>query len=125
MDDYVIKPFSMNILIHKIKALLRRVYGEKENTIVYDDLTLYVNNYRILYQGDSVVLTAKEFEILQIMLMNQGRVYSRDELLTLAWGYDFYGDARNVDVHIKNIRRKIHPKLVKTVTGVGYRVEKL
>ena len=68
-------------------------------------------------------LTTKEFELLQLLLVNRGKVFSREELLTLIWGYDFFGDARNIDVHIKNIRKKLPIDLIKTVKGIGYRIE--
>ena len=104
-DDYVIKPFSMGILSHKIKALLRRVNAVSSEVVKVDGLELEVDNYIVTYQGEPLVFTTKEFELLQLLLVNRGKVFSREELLTLIWGYDFFGDARNIDVHIKNIRK--------------------
>lgn len=124
VDDYVVKPFSMNILSYKIKTLLRRVYGEESTKIVYKDLELIPENYDAFLAGKAIKLSAKDFEILQIMLSNQGRVYEREELITLVWGYEYYGDVRNIDVHIKNIRKKTWTELITTVKGVGYKVEK-
>lgn len=125
VDDYVIKPFSMNILVHKITSLLRRVYGKKKEEIRYLSLKLIVNNYEVFVDDNEIKLTAKEFEILQTMLLNTGKVYSRGELLTVVWGYDYFGDSRNIDVHIKNIRKKIPLNFIKTVKGIGYKVERL
>ena len=124
VDDYVVKPFSMNILVHKIASLLRRAYEKKKEEINYDDLRLVVNNYEVYYQETLIDLTAKEFELLQTMLLNIGKVYSREELLTTIWGYDYLGDTRNIDVHIKNIRKKLPINCLKTVKGVGYKVER-
>lgn len=125
VDDYIVKPFSMNILVHKIASLLRRVHGDKKEKLSYLDITLMVNNYEAYYLDKEVELTAKEFEILQTMLLNPGKVYSREELLTVVWGYDYFGDSRNIDVHIKNIRKKIPFDFIKTIKGIGYKVERL
>ncbi|MFW3653415.1 response regulator transcription factor [Vagococcus fluvialis] len=125
VDDYVVKPFSMNILVHKIASLLRRVYGEQKEKIEYLQIKLVLNNYEVFFDNEIVELTAKEFEILQTMLLNPGKVYSREELLTLIWGYDYFGDSRNIDVHIKNIRKKIPIDFIKTIKGIGYKVERL
>ncbi|MFK4568004.1 response regulator transcription factor [Enterococcus sp. UD-01] len=124
VDDYVVKPFSLNILSYKIKSLLRRVYGEESNKIIYSDLLLIPENYEAYLAGEPIKLSAKDFDILQVMLSNQGRVYDREELITLVWGYEYYGDVRNIDVHIKNIRKKTWPELIRTVKGVGYKIEK-
>lgn len=125
VDDYIVKPFSMNILVHKIASLLRRVYEKQKKEILYGDLRLLVNNYEVYYQEQAVELTVKEFEILQTMLLNSGKVYSREELLTVVWGYDYFGDSRNIDVHIKNIRKKLPLECIKTIKGIGYKVERL
>ncbi|MBP1043082.1 response regulator transcription factor [Vagococcus sp. BWB3-3] len=125
VDDYVVKPFSMNILVHKIASLLRRVYEKQKKEIIYHDLRLLVNNYEVYYQEQTIELTVKEFEILQTMLLNSGKVYSREELLTVVWGYDYFGDSRNIDVHIKNIRKKLPFDCIKTVKGIGYKVDRL
>ncbi|WP_161842923.1 response regulator transcription factor [Candidatus Enterococcus huntleyi] len=124
VDDYVVKPFSLNILSYKIKSLLRRVYGEEAGKVVYKHLTLIPKNYEAYLAGEPLQLSAKDFDILQVMLSNQGRVYEREELITLVWGYEYYGDIRNIDVHIKNIRKKTWSDLIRTVKGVGYKIEK-
>ena len=124
IDDYVIKPFSTNILALKIDAILRRV-GHKENAAVtYNDLTLEINNYQVHRQGQSIELTSKEFELLQMMLLSQGKVFSREEFLDTIWGYDSFVDSRAIDVHIKNLRRKLGKDIIQTVKGIGYRIEK-
>lgn len=122
-DDYVVKPFSMGILIHKIKAVLRRVNTSTSEVVKVNGLELQVDNYVITYEGEHLDFTTKEFELLQLLVVNKGKVFSREELLTLIWGYDFFGDARNIDVHIKNIRKKLPFDLIKTVKGIGYRIE--
>lgn len=122
VDDYVVKPFSMPILIHKIKAILRRV-STIHNNLVIDDLVLEVDNYIVKYKDLELDFTSKEFEILQLLMINIGKVFSREELLTIVWGYDFYGDSRNIDVHIKNIRKKLPIEIIKTIKGVSYRIE--
>ena len=123
-DDYVIKPFSTNILALKIDAILRRV-GHKENAAVtYNDLTLEINNYQVHRQGQSIELTSKEFELLQMMLLSQGKVFSREEFLDTIWGYDSFVDSRAIDVHIKNLRSKLGKDIIQTVKGIGYRIEK-
>jgi len=125
VDDYVVKPFSMNILIHKIASLMRRTYEQQSKEILYGNLRLMVNNYEVYVEEEKIDLTVKEFEILQTMLQNPGKVYTREELLTVVWGYDYFGDSRNIDVHMKNIRKKIKTDYIKTIKGVGYKVDRL
>lgn len=124
VDDYVVKPFSMNILNYKIKAILRRIGKVQGSVLNYEKLSVHVDAYYATYDGDEITLTTKEFEMLQLLLMNPGRVYSREEMLTLLWGYDYYGDMRNIDVHIKNLRKKIVVDCIRTIKGVGYRIDK-
>lgn len=125
VDDYVVKPFSMKILVHKIASILRRVYEKQKQEINYRGLRLLINNYEVFYEDKGIDLTVKEFELLQTMLLSNGKVYSRDELLTVVWGYDYLGDSRNIDVHIKNIRKKLPIDCIKTIKGIGYKVERL
>lgn len=122
-DDYVVKPFSMGILVHKVKALLRRTNTVMSEIVKVEGLELQIDNYIATYDGEVIDFTTKEFELLQLLLFNRGKVFSREELLTLIWGYDFFGDARNIDVHIKNIRKKLPIDIIKTVKGIGYRIE--
>lgn len=124
VDDYVTKPFSMKLLLYKIAAVIRRVYVTDEEILKWRDVTLYVGNYKVYYDGNEVFLTAKEFEILEILMRNIGRIYTREQLLSILWDYDFDGYSRTIDVHIKNIRKKICPEIITTVTRIGYRMEK-
>lgn len=122
IEDYVIKPFSMNILSFKIKTILYRIYGKPDRALTIGDLSIVPEAYQVFRGDEELPLTTKEFELLLTMAENQGRVYSREELLTLVWGYDFFGDSRTIDVHIKNIRQKIGKDAIKTIKGVGYKV---
>lgn len=126
IDEFIVKPFSMNILLLKIEAVIRRSKPQvqQKETLVYRDITIEVGNYITYQNGVMVELTAKEFEVLQAMLLNQGKVFSREEFLTALWGYDYFVDSRTIDVHIKNIRLKLGKSLIETVKGVGYRIAK-
>ena len=127
VDDYVTKPFSMPVLLRKIAAVLRRAgNGEVENSLLlYQDLILDLDAYRVTEGGKPVDLTSREFELLRELLQNQGRVLTRSVLLGKLWYYDFLGDERIVDSHIKNLRKKLKGDYIETVRGVGYRVEKV
>ena len=122
-DDYVAKPFSTMELISRIKALLRRT-GTQEKE--YEVGKLYVNPSKHIVRsaGNSVSLTLKEFEMLCLMLENRGTVFSRNRLLEEIWGYDYDGENRTVDVHIKTLRTKLGPcgALIETVRGLGYKI---
>ncbi|WP_185627205.1 response regulator transcription factor [Listeria booriae] len=123
-DDYVVKPFSMNILAYKVSSMLRRVYAQEADIVVYEGIRLVVNNYEVYYNSKPVTLTAKEFELLQTMLLTKGKIYTREELIDIIWGYSYLGDTRTIDMHIKNLRKKFFPELISTVKGVGYRIER-
>lgn len=126
IDDYVTKPFSMPVLLKKIVAVLRRTAGgaAESRTIRYRDLALDPDAVEVR-RGEQVLdLTAREFELLETFLRHPGRVFSREVLLARLWGYDFYGDERVVDSHIKNLRRKLGGDYIETVRGVGYRAAK-
>ena len=126
IDDYVTKPFSMPILLRKIAAVLRRAGGNmEEHQLRYRDLVLDLDDYRASVGGELLELTTREFELLRELLQNQGRVLTRAMLLGRLWNYDFLGDERIVDSHIKNLRRKLDRDYIETVRGVGYRVEKV
>lgn len=125
-DDYVTKPFSMPVLLRKIGAVLRRSGGgEERRTISYADLLLDLDDYRVSVDGTPVELTGREFELLRELVQNQGRVLTRSVLLGRLWNYDFLGDERIVDSHIKNLRKKLGREYIETVRGVGYRIETL
>ena len=124
IDDYIPKPFSMPVLLRKIGAVLRRTMGDSpSNRITYRALTLDVDSYKAYISGQTVDLTPREFEMLKALLQNQGRVLSRQMLLNRVWSYDFYGDERIVDTHIKNLRKKLGSDYIETIRGVGYRID--
>lgn len=127
VDDYIIKPFSLPVLIRKIAAVLRRSGRTKEDahqTIAYRNLVLDPDNYSAEVDGTVCELTQREFEILRELLTHQGRVLTRQNLLDRLWRYDFYGDERVVDTHIKNLRKKLGIDFIRTVRGAGYKIEK-
>ena len=125
-DDYVAKPFSMMELLARIKALLRRTKnaGIKSKVLSYRDLVVNLDEHVVKVQQEPVVLTRKEFEMLRLLLENKGHVLTRDQLLTQIWGYDFDGESRTVDVHVRTLRSKIEPcgNYIETVRGVGYKI---
>ena len=118
-DDYVIKPFSPKILVKRAQSLLRRGGGKK--TLEHGDIVLSYESYEIIQGGQLVKLTRREFELLGVLMGSAGKVLSRQQLLDQAWGYDYFGDDRIVDVHIKNLRRKLVGEVIHTVKGVGYK----
>ncbi|MDL2211446.1 response regulator transcription factor [Erysipelotrichaceae bacterium OttesenSCG-928-M19] len=122
VDDYISKPFSFNILLKRIKALLRR--GNESDELTIDNIKMYVDEHILTIDDQEVDLTLKEFDILRILMTNQNKVISREALLDEVWGYSYYGDTRVIDTHIKNIRKKTKIDKIKTVTGVGYKLEK-
>ncbi len=125
IDDYITKPFSMPILLEKIRIVLRRSSGaEEENCLQYRDLIINLDTREVALNGRAVELTAREFELLHTFLATPGRVFTREMLLAKLWGYDFYGDERVVDSHIKNLRHKLERDYIETVRGVGYRAAK-
>ena len=124
IDDYIPKPFSMPVLLRKIDAVLRRTMGDSiSDRITYKALTLDLEGYKVYISGQIVDLTQREFELLKALLQNQGRVLSRQTLLNRVWSYDFYGDERIVDTHIKNLRKKLGLDYIETIRGVGYRID--
>lgn len=126
IDDYVTKPFSMPILLRKIAAVLRRTGSDAESRqLFYRDIAMDLDAYRVTVDGVLLDLTTREFELLKELLQNQGRVLTRSVLLGQLWNYDFIGDERIVDSHIKNLRKKLNRDYIETVRGVGYRVEKI
>ena len=126
IDDYIPKPFSPKILLCKIAAILRRGTASnlQNTTIIYKDLIMDIEGFHVYYQGNEILLTQKEFELLKLMLTNQGKVFTRQMLLDRLWENDIYVEDRMVDSHIKNIRKKIDIDYIKTIRGVGYRIDK-
>ena len=125
IDDYVTKPFSMPVLLEKIRVILRRS-GEtvEDGPLRYRELSLDLDAREVRLEGRPLELTAREFELLHTFLSAPGRVVTREMLLSKLWGYDFFGDERVVDSHIKNLRRKLGRDYIETVRGVGYRAAK-
>lgn len=129
-DDYITKPFSIPILLRKIAAILRRTQKEDQQILFYKTLKMDVTGHHV-YLSDTenseqteVELTQKEFEMLYVLLLNKGIVLTRQKLLNMVWGEDYYGEERIVDTHIKNIRKKLGINLIHTIRGVGYRIDK-
>ena len=126
-DDYITKPFSMPVLIRKISAVLRRSSKSDDipQTINYKELTLDFDGYKAYVSGESIDLTPREFEILRELLTHKGKILTRQNLLQMLWKYDFFGDERIIDTHIKNLRKKLNSAdYIETIRGVGYRIDK-
>ena len=127
VDDYITKPFSMPVLVRKIAAVLRRSNQPQEDkhcTVSYRNLVLDLDSYTATVDGNTYELTQREFEILRELLTHQGRVMTRQNMLDKLWRYDFYGDERVVDTHIKNLRKKLGIDFIQTIRGVGYKIDK-
>ena len=125
-DDYLVKPFGMMEMISHIKAVLRRTAPKtSKNVLSTGKLSLNLDEHAVFADGEKVVLTFKEFELLKIFMENPGRVFSRDALLEKVWGADYYGETRTVDVHIGALRTKLGEcgEYIETIRGVGYRME--
>lgn len=127
-DDYMVKPFEPKELLARIKAVLRRYSSENENKEVlkFEDLIIDSNSYNVIYKGEEVKMPPKEFELLHFLSSNKNRVFTREQLLCEVWGYDYPGDSRTVDVHVKRLREKLQGGCnwsIETVWGVGYKFE--
>lgn len=127
-DDYVVKPFEPKELIARVKAVLRRYTAEGDNkeTLTFENLIIDMNSYKVTYKGQEVKMPPKEFELLHFLANNKNRVYTREQLLCEVWGYDYPGDSRTVDVHVKRLREKVpggDTWQLETVWGVGYKFE--
>ena len=125
-DDYLVKPFGVMEMVSRIKAVLRRCEpDEKEEVLSIGEITLSDKEHLVTVNGEKVVLTFKEFEILKLFMSNPGIVFSRDKLLSEVWGIDYLGESRTVDMHIKTLRQKLGDAgaLIETVIGVGYKME--
>ena len=130
-DDYIVKPFSPREVLARIKAVLRRFSeksGDEDSSIIrLPQLEISLENYQVKAAGKVIPCTPKEVEILHMLTSSVGQVFSREQILSRVWGYDYFGDTRTVDAHIKRIRQKLPqegvPWALKTVYGVGYRFE--
>lgn len=124
-DDYITKPFSFNVLIQRVKAVLRRGKSNLSNDfLTFEKIKLDLNTYSVQLDDNNIELTLKEFNILKTLIEKYPQVITRESLLDSIWGYDYYGDTRIVDAHIKNLRKKISLPYIKTVKGIGYTLEK-
>ena len=125
-DDYLVKPFGVMEMVSRIKAVLRRCEpDEKEEVLSIGEITLSDKEHLVTVNGEKVVLTFKEFEILKLFMQSPGIVFSRDKLLSEVWGIDYLGESRTVDMHIKTLRQKLGDAgtIIETVIGVGYKME--
>ncbi|MBR0575558.1 response regulator transcription factor [Proteiniclasticum sp. BAD-10] len=127
-DDYITKPFSVRELVARIKAVLRRSGSESEETSTYSfaDVLIDYDKHQVTKNNEKVELTLKEYELLEILIRNKGKVLKRDMLLDKIWGYEYVGETRTVDVHIRHLRQKLedddrNPVYIETVRGIGYR----
>lgn len=128
-DDYVVKPFDPKELLARVKAVIRRYMddSEKRDVTILPNLTIDMDEFIVIYHGETMQLPPKELELLNHLANHPNRVYTREQLLDQIWGFDYYGDTRTVDVHIKRLREKFHhedPWEIKTVWGVGYKFVK-
>jgi DNA-binding response OmpR family regulator len=129
-DDYVSKPFDAKEVVARVKAVLRRVGADqkgKSDEVRFDKLIINITNYELVVDGKKIDTPPKELELIYHLASNPNRVYTRDQLLDEVWGFDYYGDSRTVDVHVKRLREKLENVSdawsLKTVWGVGYKFE--
>lgn len=126
-DDYVVKPFDPKELVARVKAVIRRsTQEEKTDVLEYPDLKIDIQNYQVMYKGKELQMPPKEIELLHFLAARPNKVFTRDQLLEQVWGFEYFGDSRTVDVHVKRLREKFdedEPWQIKTVWGVGYKFE--
>ncbi|MBL4930789.1 response regulator transcription factor [Clostridium paridis] len=127
-DDYITKPFSVREILARVKAVLRRTTSNTTTERAFNVYNISVDfvKHEVLKDGQKVDLTLKEFELLEILIRNRGKVLTRETLLDKIWGYEYIGETRTVDVHIRHLRKKVeeddkNPKLIETIRGIGYR----
>lgn len=126
-DDYIVKPFDPKELVARVKAVIRRSNQEERSEIIeYPDLKIDMQNYQVTYRGNELQMPPKEIELLHFLAARPNKVFTRDQLLEQVWGFEYFGDSRTVDVHIKRLREKFReeePWRIKTVWGVGYKFD--
>jgi two-component system response regulator ResD len=126
-DDYIVKPFDPKEMVARVKAVIRRSnQEEKTDVLEYPDLKIDIQNYQVIYKDKELQMPLKEIELLHFLAARPNKVFTRDQLLEQVWGFEYFGDSRTVDVHIKRLREKFdegEPWQIKTVWGVGYKFE--
>lgn len=122
-DEYVLKPFSPKVLVARVEAVLRRSLGEETSIIENDGIRIDENAHEVTVDGKNVELSVREYDLLKYFMKNPGIALSREKILNSVWDYDYYGDARTIDTHVKKLRSKLLDKgdLIKTIWGVGYK----
>ncbi|HDX9511610.1 TPA: response regulator transcription factor [Bacillus cereus] len=124
IDDYITKPFSFHVLMRRVEAVLRRSNNQStDNHFVFRKLHVDGDAYKVYVNKAEVPLTTKEFEILQLLLQNEKKVLTRENIVEKIWGYEYAGDTRMIDTHMKNIRKKLDIPYIKTVKGIGYKID--
>ena len=125
VDEYISKPFSPKILVARVEAILKRVYGDRKQVKDYDGITIDQEGRTVKVDGKTIDLSLREYELLKYLLDNENIALSRDKILNNVWNYDYYGDSRTIDSHIKKIRHKLGKKgkYIETIRGVGYKFE--
>ncbi|MGE7884126.1 response regulator transcription factor [Bacillus sp. NPDC094077] len=124
IDDYITKPFSFHVLMRRVEAVLRRSNNQStDNHFIFRELYVDGDAYKVYVNRVEVPLTTKEFEILQLLLQNEKKVLTRENIVEKIWGYEYAGDTRMIDTHMKNIRKKLDIPYIKTVKGVGYKID--
>lgn len=124
IDDYITKPFSFHVLMRRVEAVLRRSNNQStDNHFVFRELHVDGDAYKVYVNKVEVPLTTKEFEILQLLLQNEKKVLTRENIVEKIWGYEYTGDTRIIDTHMKNIRRKLDIHYIKTIKGIGYKID--
>ncbi len=124
IDDYITKPFSFHVLMRRVEAVLRRSNNQStDNHFVFRELHVDGDAYKVYVNRVDVPLTTKEFEILQLLLQNEKKVLTRENIVEKIWGYEYAGDTRMIDTHMKNIRKKLDIPYIKTVKSIGYKID--
>ncbi|MGE6617526.1 response regulator transcription factor [Bacillus mycoides] len=124
IDDYITKPFSFHVLMRRVEAVLRRSNNQStDNHFVFKEIHVDGDAYKVYVNKVEVPLTTKEFEILQLLIQNEKKVLTRENIVEKIWGYEYAGDTRMIDTHMKNIRKKLDIPYIKTVKGIGYKID--
>ncbi|NWK72592.1 response regulator transcription factor [Bacillus paramycoides] len=124
IDDYITKPFSFHVLIRRVEAVLKRSYDQgKGNSFIFKELHVDGDAYKAYVNRVEISLTTKEFEILHLLLQSGKKVVTREQIIEKVWGYEYVGDTRNIDTHMKNMRKKLNIPYIKTIKGIGYQID--